>query len=474
MRRRHRTAATTAPTQFGTSDCGCDTYADDDPAVPDLAGQTVVRWSGVVAVEGVPTGDGRMIAEGALRWGDLPLPLRWAREDEGGHYGAVVVGRITTLRRAGGIIEASGDFDLGSEEGREAARQVREGLTTGVSVDLDDVDLEVRVAADVLDVPAVDDPAEAEVDADGMVVVAEINSDDELLITRDARVRAATIVATPAFVEVRLQVDGEDQAPDDDETDDTPDDEVEETLAASAVRRPPVGWFADPGLSGPTPLTVDDDGRVYGHLATWGVCHTGFPQECVTAPQSPSGYAYFRTGMVVCEDGSEVPTGRVTMDTLHAGRRLGAADTAAHYEHTGIAVADVAAGEDAHGIWIAGALRPTVTSEQVDVLRASPLSGDWRSIGGSLELVAALAVNSPGFPIPRAMVASGRVRSLQGLPSPTGTPATDGVTLTDDDLTVLARLAARERAEAQARQDQADRARLRMLVASAHAKVRGR
>src|SRR5699024_6608649 len=32
-----------------------------------------------------------------------------------------------------------------------------------------------------------------------------------------------------------------------------------------------------------------------------------------------------------------------------------------------------------------------------------PLSGDWRTIGGNLELVAALAVNTPGFPI----VASG-------------------------------------------------------------------
>jgi hypothetical protein len=57
----------------------------------------------------------------------------------------------------------------------------------------------------------------------------------------------------------------------------------------------------------------------------------------------------------------------------------------------------------------------------LDALRAASLSGDWRRIDGSLELVAALAVNVPGFPIPRtqasmaasaqtALVASGIVQ----------------------------------------------------------------
>jgi hypothetical protein len=64
-------------------------------------------------------------------------------------------------------------------------------------------------------------------------------------------------------------------------------------------------------------------------------------------------------------------------------------------------VADVVAGEDEHGIWLAGGLRPSVSAEQVRELRGASLSGDWRSIGGNLELVAALAVNVPGFPVPR-------------------------------------------------------------------------
>src|SRR5690606_1868713 len=45
-------------------------------------------------------------------------------------------------------------------------------------------------------------------------------------------------------------------------------------------------------------------------------------------------------------------------------------------------------------------------------IRASAVSGDWRPINGRLELVAVCAVNCPGFPIPRTMVASGAAVSL--------------------------------------------------------------
>jgi hypothetical protein len=45
----------------------------------------------------------------------------------------------------------------------------------------------------------------------------------------------------------------------------------------------------------------------------------------------------------------------------------------------------------------------------VRLLRGSTLSGDWRGVDGNLELIALLAVNVPGFPVPRtrALVASG-------------------------------------------------------------------
>jgi hypothetical protein len=49
--------------------------------------------------------------------------------------------------------------------------------------------------------------------------------------------------------------------------------------------------------------------------------------------------------------------------------------------------------------WFAGALRPGLAKEDMRTVRAAPLSGGWRQIDGNLELVAALAVNLPGFPI---------------------------------------------------------------------------
>ncbi|MDT3438350.1 hypothetical protein [Pseudofrankia sp. BMG5.37] len=179
--------------------------------------------------------------------------------------------------------------------------------------------------------------------------------------------------------------------------------------AAAAPIEPPAAWFANPGLRAPTPLTVTAEGRVYGHLAAWDTCHTGMSGRCVTPPRSTSSYSQFRTGAVLTAEGTEVPVGHLTAGTGHAPveASIPVGDVVSHYDHTGYVVADVAAGEDEVGIWLAGALRPDASPEQIRTLRASPLSGDWRALGGKLELVAALAVNTPGFPIPRQLVAHG-------------------------------------------------------------------
>lgn len=191
------------------------------------------------------------------------------------------------------------------------------------------------------------------------------------------------------------------------------------TAAATATSvAPPREWFDRPHLSGPTPLTVTADGRVYGHLAAWGVCHAGIADRCVMAPRSQTGYKYFRNGNVLTSDGSMIKVGRLTVGTGHADARLGYIPAADHYDNTGTAVAVVASGEDEHGIWVAGSTVADATPEQVAALRRSPLSGDWRRTReGGLELVAALAVNTPGFPIisrtasgePASLVAAGLV-----------------------------------------------------------------
>ena len=163
---------------------------------------------------------------------------------------------------------------------------------------------------------------------------------------------------------------------------------------------PPLEWFTDPHFTGPTPLTITSDGHVYGHGALFNECHLGYEDRCVTAPHSDRSYAHFRTGAVVTAGGT-VSVGQITMDTGHAEEGLAHRAAVAHYDDTGTVVADVAAGEDEWGVWLNGMLRPGLSPEKVRALQAAAISGDWRRIGGQLEFVAALAVNVPGFPVPR-------------------------------------------------------------------------
>lgn len=178
--------------------------------------------------------------------------------------------------------------------------------------------------------------------------------------------------------------------------------------SAAAPTLPPMAHFRDPGLTGPTALQVTEDGHVFGHVATWNICHIGMQGKCTTAPRSRSNYMYFRTGVVRTAEG-DVAVGHITMGTGHASLNKRPFEAAAHYDNTGSVVADVNVGEDQYGIWVSGQMRPTATEDQRFALRAASLSGDWRTIQGSKEMVAALAVNVPGFPIPRTdvLVASG-------------------------------------------------------------------
>lgn len=171
--------------------------------------------------------------------------------------------------------------------------------------------------------------------------------------------------------------------------------------AGAAPLTPPAAWFTDPSLNGPTKLSITEDGHVFGHLAQWKVCHVGIGSSCVMAPKTRTNYQLFRVGTVVCDDGSVAPIGKITLGTGHANERWGIMPSREHYDNTGWAAAVVNVGEDRHGIWVNGALTTTMTPEKVAEFRAAALSGDWRTVNGNLELIAALAVNNPGFPVYR-------------------------------------------------------------------------
>lgn len=474
-----------------------DTVPEPDTVAP---ASTDGRWEGVIAREGEMTGDGRLIEDGALRWDDLPIPLRVAFKDVGGHDGAEVCGRIETVeRREGGDIYATGTFDLGSAVGTEAFRQVSEQMSNGVSIDTDDVTFRIMAKADMPEADVADsgNGSDGEVDPGGRVKVAAMSSSDELTVIESARLRAATLVAVPAFATARVYAAGQapstPETPERDENADSgekmarsadADPMSRDSLTAAAIpTAPPEAWFKDPALTGPTALVVEDDGRVYGHIAAWGTCHIGQIGKCVEPPTSPSNYAYFRTGALRTAEGTSVAVGHLTMGTGHAGPHDSANAAAEHYDNTGTVFADVAAGEDAYGIWVAGSLRPGITPEQVRVARSAPISGDWRTIRGSLELVGALAVNVPGFPVPRpqGLLASGEVKSLQAsgvvahddsaarATHPSSRMRGDGLTL--GDISYLKRLAESERRRDLQRATAADKMRARVERAGTLAKA---
>ena len=402
-----------------------------------------VKWAGVICQENQLTGDGRKIEQGALSWSDDPIPFRYVRADVGAHDGAETVGRIDKIERhENGDIWAEGYISLETETGVEAAGKLMRGEQNGVSVDLDEVSFEVRVAAELLGLDqetteAPDVPEQPVVNDDGTVTVITLKAGDEVMLMQSALIRSATLVAIPAFKNARIEAV-----------------EVEEALVASS--RPTLArreWFSDPGLKEPSPVTVTADGRVYGHVAAWGTCHIAYSQntgQCVTPPTSDTGYQYFHLSVIETDEGL-LSVGRLTVDTTHAGHKLNASATAQHYENTGAAAAFVRAGEDSHGIWVAGIVNPDATPAQVRALRSSPLSGDWRNVNGNLEMVGALSVNVPGFPIPRPqgmLTASGGLSTLvaSGMLAPEKVlaPGTDGA-FSIEELRYLKTLASREK-----------------------------
>jgi len=172
------------------------------------------------------------------------------------------------------------------------------------------------------------------------------------------------------------------------------------TLVASGAIKAPAAWFEDPHLSEPTHLTVTEEGRVFGHLAEWTTCHIGFEGVCVAPPASSTNYAYFASKRVLLDNGEFARTGVLSLGGGHAPGRLGFSAAIEHYDRTSAAVADISVGEDEHGIWAAGWMRPGWTEKQAYDLRASDVSGDWREVRpGQMEMVAALAVNVAGFPV---------------------------------------------------------------------------
>lgn len=200
------------------------------------------------------------------------------------------------------------------------------------------------------------------------------------------------------------------------------------SVASQTLLAPPDEWFEPFDLGGPTPITITADGRVYGHLADWKSCHRNpalqAAGQCVRPPSDPNPAFFYSGGQVLTASGALIDVGRLTVGGGHADVRLGLVAALEHYDDASSVGAVVHVHEDAHGIGVFGSIVADASPQQVAAMRRSPFSGDWRKERGRYRLVAAHAVNTGGYPIPRgtlvasvtesAFVATGRVGCTDG------------------------------------------------------------
>ncbi len=373
------------------------------PAAPPPAGGGT-PWSGTLVVEGTPTGDDprRIFAPGSLTWAAPPLALKWQPEEDDGHNGAVIVGRIDSIMRDGAKIIAQGVMDDDGINGGEALRLMRKQMLRGVSILADDTtepDVELvypTPAADMMPMP--DEPMDMPMNGMPMMEMGECAP--VAVIVHHARIRSATILPEPAFVEAFVELG-----------------EPVVTAAAYTVTIPevwPEWWFDEPADTTPIgALHITPEGRVYGYLGPDRVAHRAFRAsgQKVTIPRGVD-YSEFQNKpcLVAGGDGQiyRINAGNVTFDCGHPSpfdtRRADPSWAMQHYDNTCSIAARIRVGENRYGTWVAGGLLHGITADAFERMMACALSGDWQ--GGRLN--AALLVPVEGFPV--GQTSSVRVR----------------------------------------------------------------
>lgn len=373
------------------------------------------HWRGILGLRSTWTGDDRRIDE--LTWRELPLTLRYQREDNGGHSNAIPCGTIDRVWFEGDELWGEGVFS-DSEDGNYAAQVVGDQSLRGVSMDPGIVvAYDIILAADGTEVdidewysyPAGEEPWPAP------FKWATIYSQYEMA--------AATLVATPAFAEasIALVTDTEEEriaastaAPDTGahrmvsrhtqpafkpHVSTSPTavamSEARQRLVASSAFRPPAGAFAQRDLGGYTRFSIDPDtGWISGHVYPWEGRHRGFTSTWVRPPQSRDFSQFLTGGQVTLDDGQAIDIGIIT----HFGGHL---NTLAEYERAKEDPANqlgpVAIYADDHGVQVCGIAWPDIDPVALARAAASYPSGDWSVFGGEQKLSGIALVNNPGF-----------------------------------------------------------------------------
>lgn len=116
-----------------------------------------IHWRGLIAPLNKPDAVGRKIVMGSTpKARPLPLPLRYAPADWGGHAGAVAVGSIERVWVDSNNLWGEGRFDLYDQATQEVVRKVKNGFVRHISADIEPSTGKL-MAATIVDIPAFED-----------------------------------------------------------------------------------------------------------------------------------------------------------------------------------------------------------------------------------------------------------------------------------------------------------------------------
>lgn len=431
------------------------TLDDLFPATHDTNGEPVDRglpngWRGPICDLDVPTSDDRMAATppGGIKTRAYPLTL--TKNHVGDPTGYPTIGSVDRVWTQDGVAMGEGKLDINGPDGAEYARQLMEGMTNRVSIDPVEVKAEWRMLGPdgnyfaepvggwteeaVMALPegtrpiftfadwilaglaAVPIPAYSQaaiepvwdyepcsaLPEDAIVASikpAEMNFDQIKRILADLEQNAPWIAKMAKNAEngqIRLE------------------NALNDPKIDALVAALPVGgqvftrsFFEYPGFDGPTPMTVTEDGRIYGHVRLNGTCFqygggAGKGPRCIEPPASACNYAKFRVHGAKMDDGSIMAVGALTFGDGHVSRG-GLEASRKHYDDVATVAAKVTAGRDQWGDWIAGEVVDAYRDRAYDLL-LSPLSGHWEPDSDNhnyLEMLAAHIVVTPGYSVPR-------------------------------------------------------------------------
>lgn len=389
------------------------------------------RFSNPVIVQGIESADGRIIHEVGFR--ELPLSVRWVRQDVGAHQGAEAVGVFDGTNFDGEHLHIGMGEYLDTPTAQDAAALVDGGAQFFSA----DPGGRIEYHFTVLD-PDGKEVTPKEIDE--AYYKMYYGTDDE---SKDAKawlqslrerqefdfyeVGGITQVDIPAFPECRIAwvAEGTDAGAGGAGAEQAGRDLTSAEMARSRklLRRVaavptvrPAAAFAKRTFTSYTPWSVDDKGQIFGHVAGWNSCHRGFQNRC-ERPQYQTAFDEFHIGWTPLDDGTRIRTGVIT----HVdGHLTSFEEYRRHAEDPLAQLGPVRLYADEWGIQACGVVHADIPQAQLDRAVAGQPSGDWIGVEGQRTLRGIAIVNTPGHLAYGEEYDDGTGRLVAAIPPPSG------------------------------------------------------